>query len=561
MESVSVLVQLGGAVALLLFGLRLVRDGMTEAFGLRLKMALGFGTKTQLRAFVSGLLATLGLQSSTATALMTASFVETGMILPGMAQIVLLGANVGTAMTAWIVSAGVEAISPLLILSGFILRRQTKPATSGVGMALIGIGLMLLSLVLLNGASEPMRESRAVAAFLGLLDGAWPVAFAFAAVLAVLCSSSLAVVMLLLSLSLAGGLSAPLSVVMVLGANFGGAIPPLLATLGSSAEARRVTAGNLAVRGIGCLIAAPFSGPVSEALLHLPYTGNGLPVEAHLAFNLILAAVIWPFAGMISRFVGRFIPDAVGDEDTGARFLDESALDTPAIALAGASREALAIGDLVERMMNLTMQSFRKNDPTLLHEVSILGERVERLQHEVKLYLSRLGRDAAEADKRRAIIILDYVINLEHTGDILDKGIAAEVEKKINYGLRFSDDGFRELNAIFLLTQDNLRTAQTIFISRDKGLARKLVQIKVDIRRMERESAERHYLRLQEGQDETLQTTSLHLDILRDLKRVNAHIVSVAYPILDEEGLLIESRLKASATPAPVSPPAPSSGA
>lgn len=547
MESFSVLVQLGGAVALLLFGLRLVRDGMTEAFGLRLKMALGFGTKTRPRAFVSGLVATLGLQSSTATALMTASFVESEMILPGMAQIVLLGANVGTALTAWIVSAGVEAISPFLILAGFILRRQTRPAISGVGLALIGIGLMLLSLVLLNGASAPIRDSRAMAAFLGLLDGAWPVAFAFAAMLAVLCSSSLAVVMLLLSLSLAGGLTPELSVVMVLGANFGGAIPPILATLGSSAAGRRVTVGNLAVRGIGCLVAAPFAGLASEALAHLPFASTSLPVETHLAFNLILALAIWPFAGLISNVVARFIPDSRVDEDTGSRWLDETALEVPAIALAGASREALAIGDLVEQMLTLTIKAFRKNDPAFLHQVAILEDKVDRLQHEVKIYLSRLGRDAAEVDKRRAIIILDYVINLEHTGDIIDKGLSAQVDKKITHGLRFSDEGYRELNEIFLLTQDNMRTAQTIFISRDKLLARKLVQIKVDIRRMERESAERHFLRLQDKQGESLHTSSLHLDMLRDLKRVNAHIVSVAYPILDEDGLLIESRLKSTA--------------
>ncbi|MFZ1469918.1 MAG: Na/Pi cotransporter family protein [Paracoccaceae bacterium] len=546
MESFSVLAQIGGAVALLLFGLRLVRDGMTEAFGLRLKMALGFGTRTRPRAFVSGLVATLGLQSSTATALMTASFVESEMILPGMAQIVLLGANVGTALTAWIVSAGVEAVSPFLILAGFILRRPSRPTASGVGLALIGIGLMLLSLTLLSGASAPIRDSRAVAAFLGLLDGAWPVAFVVAALLAVLCSSSLAVVMLLLSLSLAGGLTPALSVVMVLGANFGGAIPPILATLGSSPAARRVTLGNLAVRGIGCLVAAPFAGHASEALALLPSAADSLPVEAHLAFNLILAAVIWPFTMLISKFVGQLIPDATEDEDMSARWLDDSALETPAIALAGASREALVIGDLVEKMMILTIQAFRKNDPTPLHEVAALENRVDRLQHEVKIYLSRLGRDAAEADKRRAIIILDYVINLEHSGDIIEKGLSAEVDKKISHGLRFSDEGYRELNALFLLTQDNMRTAQTIFISRDKNLARKLVQIKVDIRRMERESAERHFLRLQDGQDESLHTSSLHLDMLRDLKRVNAHIVSVAYPVLDEDGLLIESRLKAS---------------
>ncbi|TMV46029.1 Na/Pi cotransporter family protein, partial [Thioclava sp. BHET1] len=133
MESLLVLMRLGGAVALLLFGLRLVREGVTDAFGLRLKIALGFGTRNELRAFISGLVATLGLQSSTATALMTAGFVESRMIRPAMAQIVLLGANVGTALTAWIVAAGIEAISPFLVLLGFILRRQAKPLWSGLG--------------------------------------------------------------------------------------------------------------------------------------------------------------------------------------------------------------------------------------------------------------------------------------------------------------------------------------------------------------------------------------------------------------------------------------------
>ena len=122
------------------------------------------------------------------------------------------------------------------------------------------------------------------------------------------------------------------------------------------------------------------------------------------------------------------------------------------------------------------------------------------------------------------------------------------MEKKISLGLRFSDEGYRELTALFLLTLENLRIAQTIFISRDKALARQLVEAKVEIRRMERESAERHFLRLRDGQAASLQTSSLHLDMLRDLKRVNAHTASVAYPILDEDGALIESRLKAAAS-------------
>lgn len=544
MGSLAVLIGLGGAVALLLFGLRQVRDGMTEAFGVRLKLALGLGTRTRGRAFLAGLIATLGLQSSTATALMTAGFVERDMIRQERAQVVLLGANLGTALTAWVVAAGIEAISPFLLLAGYVLRRQARPAVSGSGQALIGIGLMLLSITLLTEASAPLRASPAMAAFLGLLGDAWPAAFAVAAVLALLCSSSLAVVMLILSLSLAGSLTPALSVVLVLGANFGGAVPPVLATLSAAPVARRVTVGNLIVRGVGCLVALPFAGLLAAALAGLQLHPGSLPVEAHLAFNLALAMIAWPFSGALTRVLTKSLPDAAAAADDGPRWLDEAALSRPALALTGASREALAIGDAVERMMRLTMLAFRKNDPAALREVSGLEARVDRIQQEVKLYLSRLGAGAGEEDRRRSITILDYVINLEHAGDIIDKGLAAEVDKKVGLGLRFSDDGYRELNSLFLLTLENMRIAQTIFMSRDKALARQLMEAKVEIRHLEKQSAERHFLRLQGGHAESLQTSSLHLDMLRDLKRVNAHVISVAYPILDEEGLLVDSRLK-----------------
>ncbi len=540
MASLSVFIQIAGAVALLLFALRLVRDGMTDAFGVRLKTALGLGTRTGGRAFLSGLVATLGLQSSTATALMTASFAERGLIRARMAQIVLLGANIGTALTAWIVAAGLEAVAPALLLAGFIMARQTKPALSGSGRALIGVGLMLLSLTLLSQATVPLRESAAMAAFLAMLDTAWPVALIFAAGLAVICSSSLAAVLLILSL----GLPAGLTVALVLGANLGGAVAPVLATATAHVAARRLMLGNLMVRGLGCLIALPFAGQIGALLTALPMPGAALTVEAHLAFNIALTILIWPLIGAITGLAARLIPDAEADPDTAPRWLDDGALDTPPLALAGASREALAIGDTIERMLSQTLLAFHDADPAPLAEVAVLEHRVDRRQQEVKTYLSRLGRDASEEERRRSINILDYVINLEHVGDIIDKGLAPEVRKKLGLGLWFSDEGYRELDALFLMTQDNLRMAQTVFMTRDRDLARRLMEVKVEIRKLERQSAQRHLIRLREGRDDSRDTSSLHLDILRDLKRINAHIVAVAHPILDEEGLLVETRLR-----------------
>lgn len=541
MQSLNVFLQIGGAVALLLFALHQVRNGMTEAFGLRLKMVLGLGTRTPLRAALSGFIATLGLQSSTATALMTASFVERDLIRARMAQIVLLGANAGTALTAVLVSLGLEALSPLFLLTGYLLRRRHTPAWSGTGLALIGIGLLLVSLELLGHATDPLRDAPRVIAFLSMLDGAWPVAFICAVLLALLCSSSLAAVMLVMALPL----SPALTVVMVLGANLGGSIPPLLATLKSAPVARRVTAGNLAVRAIGCLVVLPLA-PAAELILPvLPASGAGLAVSVHLVFNLLLGLLIWPFTGMVARFIEKLIPDEGKTADTIQTCLKEEDLETPALALAGASREALALGDMIERMLTQTRTAFRKSDPAPLAEVSILEDRVDRHQQGVKTYLSRLGNRATEEEKRRAITVLDYVINLEHIGDIIEKGLTGEVRKKVGLSLRFSDEGYKELDTLFLMTLENLRMAQTIFMTRDQDMARRLMEVKVDIRNLERSSAQKHLIRLREGQTESIETSSLHLDILRDLKRINAHLVSVAHPILDEQGLLVESRLRA----------------
>jgi phosphate:Na+ symporter len=544
MESTIVMINLFGAVALLLFGLAQVKDGVSRAFGARLRTGLATGTRNSLRSFVSGFVATVALQSSTATALMVASFVERELVKPRMAQIVLLGANVGTAITAWIVATGIEWLSPLVVLAGIVLYRSGSTARQGGGAALIGIGLMLLSLHLLSAATEPMRQSPALAAFVGLLDNAWPVALAFSAGIAFISSSSLAAVVLILSLASTGILSADLIIILVLGANLGGAIPPVVASMSGPASVKRVTLGNLIVRAVGCLIALPLAGYGAELLEMLPLSAAKLPVDAHLGFNLILAAFAWPFSRLLSRLMLRLVPEDA-QADNAPKYLASQELSTPVVALASATRETLGVGDLIERMLMRASEAFERNDLSKLQEIPCLEKRVDSLQQEVKIYLSKLGREGlSEENGRRSIVIMDYAINLEHIGDIIERGLLSQVTKKTSLGLRFSQDGYEELKKLFHLTIDNLRVAQTIFVTRDFNLARQMMEVKVEVRRLEKQSSERHLERLRDGRADSLQTSSLHLDMLRDLKRINAHIISVAHPIMDESGLLIESRLR-----------------
>ena len=544
MQSTIVIINLLGAVSLLLFGLGQVKHGVTRAFGTRLRAGLATGTRSGWRSFVSGLIATIALQSSTATALTVASFADRNLIRPRMAQIVLLGANVGTAVTAWLVATGIEWLSPLIILIGLVLHRARSGTRQGAGTALIGVGLMLLSLQLLGLATEPMRQSPALGAFIGLLDNAWPVALVVSAALAFVSSSSLAAIVLILSLASTGILSTGLIIVLVLGANLGGAIPPVVATLSGPAPARRITLGNLIVRGIGCAVVLPLAGFGAEIMQSLPLSPEKLPVDAHLAFNILLALVAWPFSRLLSDITARLVA-ADPEVESGPRFLDPQALGNPVMALANATREVLGVGDAIERMLIRAQNAFKRNDLAPLAEIAALEQRVDSLQQEVKIYLSKLGRQGLDAESaRRSIAIIDYAINLEHIGDIIEKGLCEQVRKKVSNGLKFSDDGYQELESLFNLTIDNLRAAQTIFVTGDFNLARQLMEIKVDVRRLEKRSAERHLERLRDGRMESLQTSSLHLDLLRDLKRINAHIVSVAHPILDDSGMLVESRLR-----------------
>ncbi|WP_425645042.1 Na/Pi cotransporter family protein [Agrobacterium leguminum] len=544
MEFVVVSINLFGAVALLLFGLGQIKDGMSRAFGARLRIGLAAGTRGGFRSFIAGLVATIALQSSTATALMVASFVEKDLIAPAMAQIVLLGANVGTAMTAWIVALGLGWLSPMLILAGVVLSRGKSVQRQGAGAALAGVGLMLLSLHLLSAATDPIRQSPALGLFIGMLGNAWPVALIFSAVLAALASSSLAIVVLILSLAASGGVETSLVIVLVLGANLGGAVPPVLATLKAPVTARRVAVGNLIVRAIGCLAALPLAGYGAALLEMSPFSHANLAVDAHLFFNLAVAAIAWPLSPLLLRVTTALFPEKEKSESHRS-YLDSHDLDQPVAALAGASREVLLVGDLIERMLRQAGEAMRDSDVAKLNDISALEGRVDRIQHDIKVYVSKVGQDGLSGkDQRRAMDIVEYAINLEHIGDIIEKGIRPEIAKKIDLGLRFSDDGKSELERLFTVTLDNIRMAQSVFATRNAALARRLVEVKEDVRRLEKQSSERHLQRLRDGRADSIQTSSVHLDMLRDLKRINAHIAAVAHPILDESGLLIESRIK-----------------
>ena len=536
------------AVALLLWGLRMVRTGVTRGFGANLRMVLGRSTSSRFSAFGAGLGVTTLLQSSTATAVIAASFSSRGLMSTATALAVVLGADVGTSLVAQALSLKIHWVGSLLLISGVGLFMKGKVTIwRDVGRALVGLGLMLLALRLLVGASSGMAESPLLQDMLWLVGGEPIGAVLFAALRTWLMHSSLAAVLLFAALGSAQAITPAAAILFVLGANLGGTIPAIVASFSEGPEARRITLSNAAFRAVGVVLALPFAGALGSLLAQVDPDPGRQVVNLHLAFNLAIAAGFLFLTDPVARLATKLLPGKPAQEDPfRPRYLDRSSLDTPTVALTCAARETLHMGDIIEKMLRQAMTALLTDDRKLVAEVGRMDNAADRLHEAIKLYVTEVTRESLdETEGRRATEVLSFTTNLEHIGDIVDKNLMELATKKIKNKRRFSDEGRAELVSLHKRVVENLKLAMGVFISGEVKIARQLLDEKVRVRDDERAAAESHLARLREGRIESIDSSSLHLDVLRDLKRIHSHICSVAYPVLDAAGELRASRLKA----------------
>jgi len=546
MSATENLIQLLGAVALLLWGLFMVHTGITRGFGAQLRHVVNRSVANRVRAFLAGMGVTMVMQSSTATALIVASFASRGLIDAAPAFAVMLGADVGTTLVAQVLSFDLSFLSPLLLVVGVVMHKTLKRTIHRqIGRAAIGLGLMLLALTLIVHTSEPMREAPVLRALFTAMSDEPIIALVLTAILTWLAHSSLAVVLLVMSYASTGVVPVPLALVMVLGANLGGTLPPILATLNEGAMARRVTFGNAAFRVIGVAVCLPLIELLPDWLAGWEGEAARQVINFHTAFNLGVALVFILLVPFAARIAARLMPpDGGRDSSDGARFLDATALDSPAVALSCAAREVLRMGETVERMVNGVSVFLRSNDTDAMARLIETDSLVDRQYEDVKLYVTKIARQEVDAtESHRMAEILSFATNLEYIGDIAENLLGMLVTKAKKQ-LRFSEEGMAELADLHAKGASNLKVAMAVFMSGDVAVARQLVGAKRHINALERRYAENHMERLRQERPESIETSGLHMDMLRDLRRLHSHITAGAYPILEAAGELRKSRLK-----------------
>jgi phosphate:Na+ symporter len=531
------LLALFGGLALLLYGMQLVGEGLQRGTGGHLRHLLASVTRNRVAGVGAGALAAALVQSSSATTLMLIGFVSAGLISFRQSLGVILGADIGTTVTVQLLAFRVQEFSLLLVGGGFAVTFfARRGAARSAGMAILGLGFIFLGMKVMSDglrplAGDPLVQGVVVALsakpFFGLLTGA---------TLSAAMGSSAATIGLALSMSQHGILGLGGAIPVVLGANIGTCATALAASLRSSPDARRVAAAHIAFKVLGVALVFPFIHPLT-ALVAATASDPGRQVaNAHTLFNIAISALFLPFVPWAARVIGAMVADEErGDNPFKTRYLDERYLDQPALAIGQATREALRMGDVAQAMLRDAMTVLRSNDQELLEDVERRDDQLDYLEREIKLFLSRLGRETMNSDlAQKEIGLISFIGNLENIGDIIDKNLMELARKKLYQARRFSDAGEAELIEFHALVSKNLERAIAGFAANDRSLAQEVLDQRPVVRQRERELRESHLMRLRRGLAESLETSEIHLDVLTNLKRISSHVTALVFPILEE---------------------------
>lgn len=528
------LLDLLSAVALLVWGTHIVRTGILRVYGATLRRVLSRSVQRRPLAFAAGIGVTALVQSSNATALLVTSFVAGGLMALAPALAIMLGADVGTALMARVLTFDLSWLSPLAIFFGvvfFLTRKQTP--LGQLGRVLIGLGLIILALQLIVAAAEPMTQAKGVKVLFSSLTGDVMLDALTGALFAMISYSSLAAVLLTATLATSKVISLKVALCLVVGANLGSGILALIGSVAQNAAGRRVALGSLLFKAAGCLLVLPLIGPLAQWVDGWPFRTQELVIAFHVLYNSVRCLACLPLTAQMAAFCTRVLPDRAQPEDrVRPRHLDPAALDTPSLALVNAVRETLRMGDIVEQMLNDLLEVIRTGNPLPGKAIRKLDDDVDALYTAIKLYLARMPReDLAERDSQRWAEIIELAINLEQAGDLIERMLSAVQDKKTSRNRSFSDNGLAELTALHSQLLVNLRLSLSVFLNADPQGALRLRHAKQRFRQQERRYAHAHVERLSRQVVQSIETSSLHLDLIADMKRLNSLFCAVAYAV------------------------------
>ena len=530
------LLHLLSAVALLVWGTHIVRTGIMRVYGANLRSVLSRSVEKKPVAFCAGIGVTALVQSSNATTMLVTSFVAQDLVALTPALVIVLGADVGTALMARVLTFDLSWLSPLLIFIGVIVFLSRKQSRAGqLGRVGIGLGLVLLALELIVTAVTPITQASGIKVIFASLTGDIMLDALIGAVFAIITYSSLAAVLLTATLTATGIISFDVALCLVIGANLGSGLLAMINNSAANAAARRVALGSFLFKLVGGVIVLPFVHVLATQMQRIPLGQADLVIYFHVFYNLIRCLAMVPFAEPMARFCRRVIRESPElDTRMKLKHLDPADLEIPALGLVNATRETLRMGDVLEQMLD-SWRKVVKGEPREEKELRKLADDVNVLYTGIKLYLAQMPRDGlSEEESRRWAEIIEISLNLEQASDIIERMGSAVADKSLAARRAFSAEGLKELDSLYQQLLSNLQLSMSVFFSRDINSARRLRRNKHRFRIMNRRYSHAHVDRLHQQNVQSIETSSLHLGLLGDMNRLNSLFCTVAYSVMNQ---------------------------
>jgi phosphate:Na+ symporter len=519
-----------GGIAIFLHGLGLAREGLQIVAGDKLRSVLFALSANRVVGLVSGAMVTTIVQSSTAVTVMLVGFAASSLMTLPQAMAVVLGADIGTTITVQLIAFRLSAYALLIVAAGFAVRFFARRRRARyAGEAVMGFGLLFFGMKLMADATLPLRGSDLFVMLLDRLSASPFAGLMVGAVATVLMQGSAPTIGLLIAMASSGSMSIAAALPLVLGANIGTTITPIMAAAGQPAAGKRVAFAHAVFKLLGVAAFLPFIGRFTRlAAATAPDVARQI-ANAHSIFNVVTALAFLPFVGISARLVSRFYLPATEQERFGPRYLDPRAIESPALAFGNAQREFMRMADIVADMVKDCLRCYEQSDLDLAGDIEGRDDKVDILNREIRFYLARLGQEAMTREQaNRQLEFISLSNDIENAGDLVSRNILRLARKKVAHSLAFSRDGWAEIRDFHGKVCENFDLALVSFSTGDEEIARKVLRHRAKLVEIESELKEKHIARLNQGLRESLETSSMHLDLLADLRGVNGYASNLA---------------------------------
>jgi phosphate:Na+ symporter len=541
METNLIILSVFGGILLLLYGVKLAGDGLQGWAGPRIKTALETMTKNRFAALFTGVVVTFLLQSSSAATVTVVSLIDAGLMSFAQAIGVILGSGIGTTITVQLISFKIHEFALFICGVGLMVMFISNDVQrKSAGRGIFGFGLIFLSIMLMSEALKPLHGNRLFMDIMQAVGGNPLLGIIIALAITAVVQSSAATIGIAITLSLphpetgVGLITLESAVPIVLGANVGTCATAIISSIKSSTEAKRSAFAHMFFKVIGVLVILPLLGPFNDFIRLTSADVTRQIANAHAVFNIALSFILLPFTTRLALLIEKWFPEKTEDqEDFKAKYLNQTMLGTPSLALAQATRETMRMAEIAQDMLKMSLPALLKCDSALIDKIETMDDQVDFLDRSIRIYLTQMSKNQLTPEEaEHQMEILTVISNLEAIGDVVDKNILEQARKKSENCVQFSDDGRKDIEELHARVLENLELTVSAFATRNRALAERAYRNKTRIRDLEKKYYRRHIDRLESGLSESIETSSIHLDVLTNLKRINTHLTNIAYPLL-----------------------------